>query len=82
MELLVKECGFTPLEAIQSATQVSAMTVGQGAYRGAIGKGMAADVVVLSADPAADVGNVRKVVEVFKDGKAFRAGPAQSGAPR
>jgi imidazolonepropionase-like amidohydrolase len=73
MELLVRECGFTAAEAIQAATQVSAMAVGQGAYRGAIAKGMAADVVVLSADPMADVGNVRKVVEVFKDGKAFRA---------
>jgi imidazolonepropionase-like amidohydrolase len=74
MELLVRECGFTPVEAIQAATQVSAMAVGQGAYRGAIARGMAADVVVLSADPAADIRNVRKVVEVFKDGKVFRAG--------
>jgi imidazolonepropionase-like amidohydrolase len=78
MELLVTECGFTPAEAIQAATQVSAMAVGQGAYRGAIAKGMAADVVVLAADPMADVANVRKVVEVFKDGKVFRTGAGQN----
>jgi imidazolonepropionase-like amidohydrolase len=36
---------------------------------------LAADLVVLSADPAADVRNVRKIVEVMKDGRVL--GPAQ-----
>jgi imidazolonepropionase-like amidohydrolase len=75
MVLLVEQCGFTPEAAIQSATQVSAMAVGQAAERGTIAPGMAADLVVLSADPTADVRNVRKLVEVMKDGKVFR--PAQ-----
>jgi imidazolonepropionase-like amidohydrolase len=73
--LLVEQCGFTPVEAIQAATQVSAMAVGQAAERGTIAPGMAADLVVLSADPSADVRNVRKIVEVMKDGRVFR--PAQ-----
>ena len=72
MALLVKQCGFTPLAAIQAATQVSAMAVGQGSDRGVILPGRAADIVILSADPLADIANVRKVVEVFKDGKPFR----------
>lgn len=72
MALLVNHCGFTPAEAIQAATEVSAMAVGQAANRGTIRAGMAADLVVLSADPIADVHNVRKIVEVMKDGKAFR----------
>jgi imidazolonepropionase-like amidohydrolase len=75
MVLLVEQCGFTPVEAIQAATQVSAMAVGQAAERGTIAPGMAADMVVLSADPTADVRNVRKIVEVMKDGRVFR--PAQ-----
>ncbi|HUA87182.1 MAG TPA: amidohydrolase family protein [Bryobacteraceae bacterium] len=75
MGLLVENCGFTPVEAIQAATQVSAMAAGQSAERGTVGVGKAADLVVLSADPAADIHNVRKIVEVFKDGKVFR--PAQ-----
>jgi imidazolonepropionase-like amidohydrolase len=74
MVLLVEQCGFTPVEAIQAATRVNAMAVGQSAERGAITPGMAADLVVLSADPAADMRNVRKVVEVFKDGHVFRPG--------
>jgi len=72
MALLVKQCGFTPVEAIQAATQVSAMTVGQAAIKGTIARGMAADLVVLSDDPIADIANVRRVVEVMKDGKMFR----------
>ena len=75
MVLLVEQCGFTPEAAIQAATQVSAMAVGQAAERGTIAPGMAADLVVLSADPTADVRNVRKIVEVMKDGRVFR--PAQ-----
>jgi imidazolonepropionase-like amidohydrolase len=74
MALLVKECGFTAETAIQAATQVNAMVVGQAADRGTIRAGMAADLVVLSADPTAEVRNVRKIVEVMKDGKVFRAG--------
>ena len=73
--LLVEQCGFTPEAAIQAATQVSAMAVGQASERGTIAPGMAADLVVLNADPATDVRNVRKIVEVMKDGKVFR--PAQ-----
>ncbi len=75
MILLVEQCGFTPEAAIQAATEVSAMAVGQAAERGTIAAGMAADLVVLSADPTADVRNVRKIVEVMKDGRVFR--PAQ-----
>lgn len=75
MVLLVERCGFKPEAAIQAATQVSAMAVGQAAERGAVAPGMAADLVVLSADPAADIRNVRKVVEVFKDGRVFRPAP-------
>jgi imidazolonepropionase-like amidohydrolase len=75
MVLLVEQCGFTPEAAIQAATQVSAMAIGKAAERGTIAPGMAADLVVLSADPIADVRNVRKIVEVMKDGRVFR--PAQ-----
>ena len=72
MALLVEQCGFTPAAAIQAATEVSAMAVGQAAERGTIAPGMAADLVVLSADPIADVRNVHKIVEVIKDGRVFR----------
>jgi imidazolonepropionase-like amidohydrolase len=72
MALLVDRCGFSPEAAIQAATQISAMAVGQASQRGTLAPGMAADLVVLSADPVKDIHNVRTVVEVMKDGKLFR----------
>jgi imidazolonepropionase-like amidohydrolase len=48
------------------------MQMGQAAQRGTIASGKAADLVVLSADPTVDVRNVRKIVEVMKDGRVFR----------
>jgi imidazolonepropionase-like amidohydrolase len=72
MALLVENCGFSPVEAIQAATQVSAMAVGQVANRGTITAGKEADLVVLSADPSANVRNVTKVVEVLKRGHVYR----------
>jgi imidazolonepropionase-like amidohydrolase len=67
--LLVDHAGFTPIEAIRAATQVSAMAVGQGALRGTVTPGKAADLVILSADPSSDIRNLTKVVEVYKDGR-------------
>ncbi len=74
MALLVKQCGFTPVEAIQSATQVSAMAAGRAAERGTLARGMAADLVVLDGDPTGDIASVKKVAAVMKDGKEFRPG--------
>ncbi len=69
LALLVEHAGFTPLEAIRAGTAVNALVVGQGARRGSIVPGKAADLVVLSADPVADIHNVTRVVEVYKDGR-------------
>jgi imidazolonepropionase-like amidohydrolase len=79
MELLVAHAGFTPVEAIRAATEVSAMAIGQLAERGTIRAGKRADFVVLSADPAADIHNVRKVVEVYKDGRLYHPERKASG---
>ncbi|MDP2479848.1 MAG: amidohydrolase family protein [Candidatus Palauibacterales bacterium] len=70
MAYLVEHAGFTPLEAIVAATRVSAMAIGQSATRGTITPGQRADLVVLSADPTADIHNTRRVVRVFQEGRA------------
>jgi len=71
MAFLVEHAGFTPMEALESATRVAAMTVGQEATRGTVTPGKRADLVVLAADPTADIHNTRRIVRVFKDGKAY-----------
>jgi imidazolonepropionase-like amidohydrolase len=71
MAYLVQHAGFTPLEAIVAATRISAMTIGQAATRGTITPGKRADLVVLSADPTADIRNTRRVVRVFERGRSY-----------
>ncbi len=73
MELLVDQCGFTSLEAIRAATRVGAMTVGRAADRGALIPGLRADLVVLDADPSADLANLRRVAWVMKNGEIVPA---------
>jgi imidazolonepropionase-like amidohydrolase len=69
LELLVSKCGFTPLEAITSATRTAAEVLGiQNSY-GTIAKGKVADLVALSDDPSRDIRNTRKIVAVIKGGK-------------
>jgi imidazolonepropionase-like amidohydrolase len=71
MAYLVRHAGFTPLEAIEAATRVAAMTIGQEATRGTITPGKRADLVVLSADPSADIRNTRRIVAVLKEGRTY-----------
>jgi imidazolonepropionase-like amidohydrolase len=71
MELLVRRAGLTPLEAIRAATQIGAMTIGQGQERGVIAAGRLADLVVLERDPAGDIANLRTVLFVVKRGRRF-----------
>ena len=64
--------GFTPIEAIRAATQVSAAAIGQSAQRGTISAGKRADLVVLNADPTHDIGNTRKIDFVVKSGRIYQ----------
>jgi imidazolonepropionase-like amidohydrolase len=69
MDLFVR-AGFTPLEAIQAATQTSARCLGAEKDRGTIEAGKKADLLVLEDDPLRDVRNVRRILEVYKDGES------------
>ena len=72
MELLVTRCGLTPLEAITAATRNGARARGVGRDYGTIEKGKVADLVVLAADPSADIRNTTKIVYVVKGGHVHR----------
>jgi len=68
LELMV-DYGMTPTRAIQSATIVAAQVLGEGKQLGQLVAGSYADVVVLSADPLADVSVIRNPVMVIKGGE-------------
>ena len=66
-ELLV-DAGFTPKEALETAMLPAARFFGAAERLGSIDAGKAADLVLLSADPTADIKNVRKVARVMLNG--------------
>ena len=70
LELLV-EAGFSPLEAIRIGTLNGATYLGRGDKVGSIAVGKQADLVVIDGNPAAQIGDVRKVAIVFKQGVGF-----------
>src|SRR5437016_14066213 len=76
MELLVSKAGLTPLEAITTATRNGAQVLGISDSYGTIAPGKIADLVVLSADPSADILNTRKIVYVIKGGKLHKRSTA------
>ena len=71
LDMLVAKAGFTPLEAIRSATQIGAMAIGEGNRMGVVAPGRIANLVVLKRDPVANIANMRSVVLTIKRGKWF-----------
>jgi hypothetical protein len=67
MELYV-EAGFTPMEALQSATLVPARAMRLDKEAGTIEPGKRADLVVLGANPLNNISNIRKTERVMQAG--------------
>jgi imidazolonepropionase-like amidohydrolase len=63
--------GFTPLEALQTATINPAKFFGMEEQNGTIERGKFADMVLLDANPLADIGNTQKIAAVFFNGRCF-----------
>ena len=61
--------GFTPLEALQTATLNPAKFFGLEGRLGTIEEGKIADLVLLSADPLEDISNTQKIAGVFVNGR-------------
>jgi imidazolonepropionase-like amidohydrolase len=72
IELYV-EAGFTPMEALQAATFVSARAMKLDRELGTIEKGKRADLVVLDANPLDRIQNIRSVRWTISDGRAYDA---------
>ncbi|MEN9592377.1 MAG: hypothetical protein RJA21_836, partial [Gemmatimonadota bacterium] len=70
LELLV-EAGFSPLEAIRMGTLNGATYLGRGALTGSIAVGKLADLVIIDGNPAASIGDIRKVQLVFRQGVGY-----------
>jgi imidazolonepropionase-like amidohydrolase len=63
--------GFTPLEAVQTATLNPAEFFGLESQLGSIEPGKFADLVLLKANPLADISNTQKIAAVLSHGRYF-----------
>ena len=63
--------GFTPLEALQTATLNPARFFGMEDQLGTVAMGKMADLVLLDANPLADIANTQKIAAVIVNGRYF-----------
>jgi imidazolonepropionase-like amidohydrolase len=65
------EAGFTPMEALQTATSNPAKFLDKESSYGSVEAGKIADLVLLSANPLEDIQNTRKITAVIANGRVF-----------
>jgi imidazolonepropionase-like amidohydrolase len=70
LELYV-QAGMSPMEAIQSATIVSARVMKLDGESGSIEVGKRADMVLVEGNPLEKISDVRRVVSVVADGRMY-----------
>ena len=70
LELFV-QAGLSPMEAIRSATLVAATAMGMERESGTVEVGKRADLVVLDADPLADISKIRTARWVVSNGRMY-----------
>src|SRR6267142_1615862 len=70
LELLVR-AGLSPMEAIVAATRRPAERLGRRDVFGTLAAGRSADLLLLTADPLADIRNVRRIERVIARGVVY-----------
>ncbi len=79
LELYV-QAGFTPGEALQTATIVPARLVGADKKTGSITVGKEADLVLVDGDASKDIGAMRRTLWVMSDGALMNADDLRKAA--
>lgn len=80
MEVYVR-FGFTPFDALQTATINAAEALGAGADLGTIEAGKIADLVFVTGDPLTDIKATRKISTVVKNGLVYEMNALLTGGP-
>jgi imidazolonepropionase-like amidohydrolase len=69
LALLVRDGGLTPAQALWAATGEPARMFGRFSTEGSVAAGKRADLVLLDADPLADIGATRRIRAVVHAGR-------------
>jgi imidazolonepropionase-like amidohydrolase len=70
--IFVKECGFTPLEALTAGTSLTAKCF-KWNDRGAIAEGLKGDLVLVEGNPLEDIEATLNLRGVWRDGVLAKA---------
>ncbi len=68
----VRDAKEKPMDAIVSATSLSAQSLGLGGEIGSVAPGLEADLIAVAGNPLEDITAVRRVVFVMKGGKVYK----------
>ena len=71
LALLVRDAGLSPLDALRAATRDAAVFLGRDREIGTIAAGKKADLVLLDADPLADIAHVSRISALVLRGRVF-----------
>lgn len=85
LEHFVRHLGFTPMEAIVSATRLGGQIMMRGHELGLVKEGYLADLILVDGDPLADLSVLRdpkRMLAVMKDGRFAKAPEVQATRPR
>ena len=77
---LYAQAGIPPLQVLRLATQAGAKALGIDAEVGSIQPGKIADLVLLDADPVANISNTRRIAWVMQSGKILQKFPDNDDA--
>ena len=72
LEYYVKKAGFTPMQAIKTATINAAELLSISDHLGVLEKGFIADIIAVKGDPLKDITLLQKVSFVMKEGKIYK----------
>jgi imidazolonepropionase-like amidohydrolase len=68
---LMQQAGLTPIQVLRAATTVGARAAHRDKEAGVIAVGRAADLVLLDADPTADIANASHINRVMRAGRVY-----------
>ncbi len=71
--IAMSEAGLTPMQAIEAGTRNPAEALGLLRQTGTIEAGKSADLLVVDGDPSIDIGALRQVQAVFRQGRKVEA---------
>ncbi len=73
----VRDGGQKPMDAVISATSLSAKSLRLDKTIGTIAPGFEADIIAVDGDPASDITALQRVAFVMKGGRVYKNGPAK-----